>query len=202
MDPESKWKMATIENSELREMGNAADLLLAEPLLAADPGPPQDPLQQVHTNDSPMGVRNGHYEIFWGTLHPSVALRFRLPFGGIPPYRGRKSVSRPSVAAQVRISRSGRPAKPTSMTLRASICGAARRNRGGCDDRHPHRRAVAPLSRACRLRGSQSGSEVGVSRPSTLPQARNFRVVAGELGVDLGAVSQVVGNHPVDLLEG
>ena len=92
MDPESKWKMATIENSELREMGNDADLLLAEPLLAADPGPPQDPLQQVHTNDSPMGVRNGHYEIFWGTLHPSVALRFRLPFGGIPPYRGRKSV--------------------------------------------------------------------------------------------------------------
>ena len=76
MDPESKWKMATIENSELREMGNDADLLLAEPLLAADPGPPQDPLQQVHTNDSPMGVRNGHYEI--APLHvgmPSALVR-------------------------------------------------------------------------------------------------------------------------------
>jgi hypothetical protein len=47
----------------LREMGNDADLLLAEPRLAADPGPPQDPLQQVYTNDSPMGVWDGHYEI-------------------------------------------------------------------------------------------------------------------------------------------
>jgi len=66
MGSKAKWKMATIENCELREMGNDADLLLAEPLLAADP--------------------------VLGDVASFVALRFRLPFGGIPPYRGRKSV--------------------------------------------------------------------------------------------------------------
>jgi len=35
--------MGELRDFELREVGNDADLLLAEPLLTADPGPPQDP---------------------------------------------------------------------------------------------------------------------------------------------------------------
>lgn len=52
-----------VRGEGLRNVRNDAELLLAEPLLAADPGPPQDPLQQVYTNDSPMGIRDGHDEI-------------------------------------------------------------------------------------------------------------------------------------------
>ena len=86
----------SLRDCELREVGNDADLLLAEPLLAADPGPPQDPLQQVHTNDSPMGVRNGHYEIFWGTLHPLSPCASAYPSEGFHPIGGGSQYDWPS----------------------------------------------------------------------------------------------------------